>query len=387
MAISAIRGPGLPLPVLPAFGADANASNVSQYIGLQTNRYQFPAGLVQMLNPGNYMVQTGLYTELEILDPILNRYVPIGNAPGQLHKVNSDGANYRIANKTGCPVSASITNQGSGYTAGIYVNGVNSAGTAGPACTASAGSSTWTVVVGGDVSQTTTITTAGTGYLFPPQVVIASPPQGGLAATGHVTISGGAINTFVIDNMGAGYTSAPTVTILNDPRDTVGSGGVLTVILVTADAGKITAVYPSGHGTPVTAVPTLTIAGGGGASGAATAIMNFTVTAYAVSTAGTTYTGTPEVRSGANLIAAQAAPVNPLYTTGWTYVRPARIQSALSSGGITATAQVVEDGGFGIQVVPTPLIITNGTQPTIANAATLTLTVGGTTDTVMIQSV
>lgn len=388
MSISAIRGAGLPLPSLPAFGADSAGStaskNTSQYANLLTNRYQFPPGLVQMLNPGNYIVQLGLYTELEILDPINNRFVKVANAPGQSIQVNSDGANYRISNKTGCPIGASITNQGSGYTNGIYINGVNAAGTAGPACTAGAGSSTWTVIVGGDISTSPTTVSGGTGYVYAPQAVFSAPPQGGLPATGHCTISGG-VATLVIDNQGAGYTTAPIVTIINDPRDTAGSGASFTTALT--DTGKITAVYPNNHGLPQTSVPTLTIAGGGGASGAATAIMDFAVTAYAVTTAGTTYTGNPEVRSGVNLIAAQAAPVNPAYTTGLSVPRPARISAALSTGGITATGQVVEDGGIGIQVVPEALIITNGTQPTIANAAALTLTVGGLEDTVLVQSI
>lgn len=388
MPISAIRGAGLPLPVLPAFGADSGgstaSSNTSQFAQLQTNRYQFPAGLVQLLNPGNFMVTLGLYTELEVLDPLINRFLPVATAPGT-SLVNSDGSNYRIANKTGCPVGASITNQGSAYTNGIYVNGVNTVdGTTGPVCAAGAGGSTWTIVVGGDISTSPTTVSGGTGYQYAPQAVFSAPPQGGLPATGHTTISVG-VATLVIDNQGAGYTSAPIVTIINDPRDTVGSGASFTTALT--DTGKITAVYPNNHGTPVTSVPSLTITGGGGSSGAATAIMNFAVTAYAVSTAGSTYTGNPEIRSGMNQIAAQAAPVNPAYTTGLTVIRPARIDAALSAGGITATAQIIEDSGFGIQVVPEALIITNGTQPIIANAAALTLAVGGVQDTVFIQSV
>lgn len=391
MGLSTIRGAGMNFSVLPAFGADSPnnltaSNNTSQFAQIQTNRYSLSAGLTQQLNAGQFLVQTGLYSQLQCLDPILNKFVPVGNAPGTLAMVFSDGTNYRLANTTGCPVSASITNQGSGYTNGIFVSGVNSVdGTAGITAVPSAGGSTWTIIVGGDVNATPTVVSGGTGYLYPPQAIISAPPQGGLPATGHCTISAG-VATLVIDNQGAGYTNAPIVTIINDPRDTAGAGASFTLALT--DSGKVTAVYPNNHGTPVTAVPTLTFSGGGGASAAATPIMNFSVTAYAVTTAGTTYTGNPEVRSGVNLIAAQAAPVNPAYTTGFTFVRPARISAALSTGGITATGQVVEDGGFGIQVVPEALIITNGTQPTIANAATLTLTVGGATDNnIFIQSV
>lgn len=383
MPTSAIRGPGIGFPVFPPFGSYGNSSQLSQ--ALSTNRHTFPAGLAQPLNAGNWMVGLGLYTDLEIMDPILGRYVPIANAPGQLHYVNSDGANYRIVNKTGCPVSANITNQGSGYTNGIFVNGVNSSGTAGLLATPNGtGASTWTCIVGGAINATPTVVSGGTGYLYPPQAIISAPPVGGLPATGHITLSGG-VATLVIDNQGAGYVQDPVVTIINDPRDTAGSGASFT--LATTNSGLLTGLYPANHGLPVTAVPTLTFTGGGGSSAAATPTMNFTVTAYVAGTAGSTYTGNPEVRSGANLIAAQAAPVNPLYTTGWTFARPARIKAALSAGGITATGQVIEDAGYGLQVVPEALIITNGTQPIIANAAALTLTVGGQTDSVFIQSI
>ena len=60
--------------------------------------------------------------------------------------VDSDGQNYRLANLTGCPVGALMTNVGSGYTSA-------------PTVAASAGSSAWTAVVGGAINSTVTVTT------------------------------------------------------------------------------------------------------------------------------------------------------------------------------------------------------------------------------------
>lgn len=387
MPISALRGSGLGLPVLPAFGADVNSSNVSQLTNILTNRYGVPAGTNYTLNAGNFLVGLGLYTAIECLDPITGTWFNTGNAPGQLHMINSDGTNVRIVNNTGCPIGARITNAGSGYTNGIFLNGTSASGVAGLAVSSSiTGGSVWTCIVGGAVSTSVTTTSGGTGYLYPPQVIIQAPPAGGLPATGHTTLSGG-VATLVIDNQGAGYLTAPVVVIVNDPRDTAGSGAIF--VLSLTGSGTLTGMYATNYGAPQTSVPSITFSGGGGTSAAATAIMNFTVTSYAVSTAGTTYTGNPMITTGVNLIAAQTTTTNPLYTTGITFVRPARIEAVLSAGtaGIISNGQIVEDGGFGIQVVPEIIIQTNGTNPTIANAAALTAQVGGTNDTVFIASI
>jgi len=85
-----------------------------------------------------------------------------------------------------------------------------------------------------------------------------------------------------VDNQGAGYTAAPSITIVNDPRDTVGSGAVLTAALT--GSGTIAAVLCTDYGTAVSAVPTLTFTGGGGASGAATALGVYTVTSVGAAT-------------------------------------------------------------------------------------------------------
>lgn len=333
---------------------------------------------------GTYFTVPGPVTSLQWLDPVSTQWRTINAQPGIFpHFIDSDGGNWRLANLTGTPVGALITNAGTGYT-----NGIGTAVT-GLTITASAGASTWVPVVGGSINSAITITTAGTLYLFAPILVIDAPPPGGIQATATCTISAGAINAVTVTNQGAGYTVAPTVTIVNDPRDTTGSGGVLTVNATLAGSGTLTAMYPSAPGTVLTAVPTFTFAPA--STTAATAIMNFTVTAYALATAGSGgagHVGTPQIISTGLIVAGTRAAntAGPINDTQLTFPRPARISTVLSAGAIIATGQVVEDPGFGIQVAPTA-IVQESPNSTLTAAATLTLTVGGTTDTSWLQRI
>jgi hypothetical protein len=290
--------------------------------------------------------------------------------------VESDGGNFRLANLTGTPVSAMITNAGSGYT-----NGIGTTAT-GLTVTASTGSSVWVPVVGGAVSTTAVSAAAGSNYTYAPIVVVTPPPAGGLPATATCTISSGGVNAVTITNQGAGYSTAPTLTFVNDIRDTTGSGASWTTTLT--GSGSLTALYPSNNGTAITSVPTFTFSPA--SSTAATAIMNFAVTAYAVTTAGTTYAAPVVVSSASNLVTGTAIYTNPLYEKGIIQPRPCRINAALGTTTVTATGQVVEDNGAGIQTTPSPIIQTQ-VYPAAANSATLTLTVGGISDTSYIQPI
>jgi hypothetical protein len=332
------------------------------------------------------MLGLGLYTNVETLDPVTGNWKNIGLAPGQQHYFNFDGANYRLANRTGTSQNAVITNQGSGYTNGIFLNGISTTtGLAGILATANQGGGTWAVIVGGSINTTVTITAAGTGYTYPPNLIISAPPAGGLQATATCTISGGAINSVTVTNAGAGYTVAPTIIVVNDQRDTTGAGGVLNVNTTLVNSGLVTGLYPIDHGTSVTSVTTLTFSGGGGSSAAATVIMNFATTGYTVGTAGAGYNGTPLVSANNLLVTAQSAPGNPFHTIGSCIPRAPRILGATSAGAFTATGLVVEDGGWGIQKVPSAVIVNTGGIPT--TAAVITITVGGLSDTVYLEPI
>lgn len=381
MASIRLGGSGIPLGLGGAIGSRIfNAATGVTNPSSGSNAITLGAARIQNIPSGTYWVSPGPYTSLQFKDPVLGAWRTINAAPSIMpFYIDSDGANFRLANLTGTPVGALITNAGSGLTNGI--------GTV--AITPSAGASTWTSVVGGAINSTVTITAAGTLYTYAPTLVIQPPPVGGVQATAVCTISAGAINAVTVTNQGAGYTVAPTIQIVNDPRDTTGSGGVLTVNATLAGSGTLTAMYPTDPGTVLTAVPTFTFSPA--STIAATAIMNFVVTGYTADTAGVAY-GTSQpflVTSTNNIVAGTAASdtVGPIAGKSLTFPRPARLAGTSTAGGATtATGIVIEDAGFGIQRVPSAIITAGGgALPTTAAAGSFS--VGGITDTSFIQPV
>lgn len=335
---------------------------------------------IQNLPSGTLLVIPGAYTSIQFKDPVTGDWTTINGATSlQPAVLDSDGANYRLANLTGTPVGALITVAGSGLTNGF--------GTV--AITPSAGASVWQSVVGGAINSTVTVTAGGTNYTYTPTLIVTPPPSGGIQATATCTISAGAVNAVTVTNQGAGYTVAPVITVLPDPRDTTGDGAVLTVNATLAGSGTLTAMYPTDPGTVLTAVPTFTFSPA--STIAATAIMNFTVTGYTVTTAGVAY-GTSQpflVQSTSHIVAGTRAAntAGPISDTGLTFPRPARLAGTSTAGAVTtATGIVIEDAGFGIQAVPNAIITAGGgSLPTTAAAGTFT--VGGTTDTSIVQPI
>lgn len=359
MAITAQRGPGIGLPT---FG--------------NTNTLQLAAGNTQVLAAGQYYVTTGPYSFLQYLDPITQVWRTVTEDTGQSVFVTSDGANLRIANLTGCAVGAILTNVGSAYTSA-------------PTVTASAGNSTWRAIVGGAINSTVTITTAGTLYNFPPQLIVSLPPPGGVPATAVCTVSAGAINAVTVTNQGAGYTTAPTITVVRDPRDTTAGAvtAVLTVNATLAGAGTVTAILNVTQGSAVTAVPTLTITGGGGASAAATAVMCFTTTGLTVGAGGVAYGNAQPflvITGGGVVTATPGAVVNPQISTAMFTPRQANYTGTSTAGGaITATGLVTNDSGL-FQSVPAGFVIAGGTG-LATTVGQVTMTVGGVSDVSLVQ--
>ena len=325
------------------------------------------AGEVSLIPAGQWMVSLGGYTFVQVKDPVLGNWRTVETWPGVSY-VSSDGANYRLANLTGCAVGAVITNVGSGYTSA-------------PTVTASAGGSTWTAIVGGAVSGTVTITNGGTLYDFPPQILIAPPPVGGVQASAVATLTSGVITAVTVTNQGAGYTAAPAITVLRDPRDARGSGAILASALT--GSGTVTAIVRDAHGTPLTSVPTLSITGGGGASAAATVVMCFTSTGLTVGAGGAAYGNAQPflVQTGGGVVTATpGATVNPSIGAGMFIPRQARFLGTSTAGGaVTATGLVTSDGGL-FQSVPLGFVTAGGTA-LATTVAQVTMTVGGVTDT------
>lgn len=339
--------------------------------GQATNRIALAAGNSYIIPNGSWFVRLGPYTTIQEYDPVMNFWRAQGDdgnnwgsiGGGPMRYINSDGVNFRVANQTGCAVGALITNAGSGYTSA-------------PTVTPSAGSSVWTAIVGGAVNTTVTITNGGTSYAYAPILVVEAPPLGaGFPATATCTISGGVINAVTVTNQGAGYTSAPRIFVVPDPRDTTGSGAILTTTLT--GSGTVTGLYVTDHGTAVTSIPTLSFSGGGGSSAAATVIMCWTLTAYTVVTAGTSYVDAPLITGVGGFPSTAAAYTNPATQRALVRERKASIRAAIATGTITATGQVVDDGGI-YAGVPTALILAN--EGTGTTAAGVNFTVGGASD-------
>lgn len=368
---------------MPRFGGSGNPLTLK---GVSTNLITLQAGQVAILGPagsggfsvaGEYFVRTGPYSTIQNLDPITGIWKRIGGGvpAGGAEYVFSDGVNYRIANQSGCAVGALLTNHGSSYTSA-------------PTVTASAGSSIWKAWVGGAVSTTVTVSNGGANYTYPPQVLFSAPPYfsagGGIQATGYCTLSGGAVSTVTVTNQGAGYPTAPTITFVNDPRE--GQNGVVAgynaaAVATLTGANQVTGLVCLDHGTPLTAVPTLSFSGGGGSSAAATAIMNWGITAY-TPTAGTGYTGN-SLLSGLDAFPTTASAfTNPDTQSKLVQTRLASILMPESAGAPTATGAVFYDSGV-YTSTPTALVTTNGAL--VTQTATFSFTMGGSTDTTWIM--
>lgn len=365
MASTRQGGPGIGLDTKPMIG--------------NNNVVTLAAGETFLMPAGQFYVTPGPYSFIQTKDPITSKWRAISSTPNTAAFLSADGANVRVANLTGCALGALITNVGSAYTSA-------------PTVTASAGASGWTAIIGGAVNQTVTITTAGVGYNFTPQLVVSAPPAGGVQASAICTISAGAINAVTVINQGAGYAVAPTITVVPDAREAAAAtpGPTTSAVLTAAltGSGTITALLCTDHGTPVTAVPTLTISGGGGASGAATAVMCFTVTGFTVGTAGAVYGNAQPfgiLTTGGIVPGAVGAVINPQFDKSLLLPRQANISGTSTSGGaVTATGAVINDAGL-FQAVPTGLVIASGTGALPTTTAIVTLTVGGITDTSFIQ--
>lgn len=349
----------------PGTGASLN--------GLATDSISLSAGQTWVIQPaGWYNLNLGGYTVFQKLDPITNTWRTIGgNAPnGSIIFHYSDGVNYRLANQTGCAVGALLTNAGSGYTSA-------------PVVTASAGASLWSAIIGGALNTTITITNGGTGYTYPPSVIISAPPQGGIPATATCTISAGVVNAITVTNQGAGYSAPPQITFVNDYREltnaSLSTGYGASAVSTLTGSGTITGLLCTDHGTPLTAVPTLTFSGGGGSAGAATVVMNWTITAYAAGTAGAGLAGTvARITAEDAFPTTAAAYTNPSSQSQLVETRSADIKAPISGAGITATGQVIYDGGI-YTSVPTPLVIP--TASIVTTAPVVTFTMGGVSDT------
>lgn len=336
--------------------------------GVTTNVISLNAGECFTIAPaGWYSIRQGRFSTIQQYDPITGiwRTIGAGATAGGIEYIYSDGVNYRLANQTGGTVGALVTNGGSAYTSA-------------PAVTAAGGGNPiFRAIVGGAVNTSVTVTNGGANYTYPPIVQFQAPPAGGVQATGHAVLTSNAVSSVVVDDQGAGYASPPQVVFTNDPREGVNGvtqGANAAAVCVLTGSGTVTAIVCIDHGNPLTgqtAVPVLTISGGGGTGAAATAIVDWTIQAYTVTSSGTGYSGNVLVSAYGPALTG-AAYTNPTIQAQLVKGRAASIV-AVAATNVTATGQTVNDGGV-YPGVPN-LITYYNTPPT--TAAVLGFTMGG----------
>ncbi len=369
---------------------------------------QFPLKPTQAIHVplGNFMIQAGAYSNLQVWDQQSYLWRFITGFDQVPYQVSSDGSNYQVVNTTGGVIGAVVTTKGTavgtpngfyGYNQNLqFVTIVGGATTLGlTPSTAAVGATTTggallNVFIGGSVS-TVTVVTGSAGFTEAPNLVCIPPSGQGsqpyIPATATCVLSGTAIGAVTVTNQGAGYVSAPTWMVIPQESDVANNYSSVTFTTVMTNANQVSAVTVAGVGTAqFTAVPTITFAGTlPPTSAAATALMNFSITAVALNAAGGAYGATQPTYTiaGNSVLLPTATNTNPAIEGGLvpTIVQP--VIQAFSAAGGTMTAgstPTVLFGGYGFYSVPQANVQSLLTIPT--SYATWTVTAGGNTDNI-----
>ena len=372
-----ISGPGVGLPypqnLYPSELNNAPADAPTNYISLAGGDVL----VIPATGTGGWMVDPGAVSVIQWLDPVTGTWRTSTRPGAGPQIVTSDGFTRRVANLTGCPVTAVVQSGGSGFAQSTAT------------ITANTGGSTWQAVVGGSLSVST-ISNAGKNYTMPPQVFIAAPPSPGVQATAYTAITGGSVTTVSLTNFGAGYTSSTVAAVIvPNPADPNAGGSItqasVTIILNAANATAITGALCTNNGTALPSVSalTLTAAGGAGTGATITPVIMQAVTSASVVAAGAGMglpASPPQITSTFGLPVSVSAIVNPAVELTAFKSRPAQVAATITGTSITAVS-VVDPGLF--VGVPTALIIPSGQVPT--TAATVTLATGAVNDVVTLQ--
>lgn len=369
-----IAGPGLGLPI-PQNLYPSELYNAPY--DFATNEVTLAPGDEIPIPAGQWLigsVGTGV-TSLEVLDPITGvwRMMPSGQVlNGGMQFVRSDGFNLRLANRTGCVVAAVVTTAGTGYTQ------------AAATVTASAGSSTYQPIVGGQVSVIS-VGTVGASYTMAPLVLIPSPPSPGIAATAAATISAGTVASVSLTNTGAGYTSIPAAVILPNPGDpNVATITQAAVTLGTVGSGTLTGCLVTNPGAAQAGAvaPTLTVGGGTGTTATVAAVMLSTATSLSIIAAGGGYpaTGNVEISSIGGRNTSSSTNTNPATNMSEFRPRKASVAPTITGGTIAATGTIY-DGGLFTGAPANALLAQNGSGTT----ASVQFVLGSVNDTVIMQ--
>lgn len=383
-----LSGPGIGLP-LPQFLFPSELTNAPYDVG--TPQLCLAAGDQIPIPAGTWGVGLGLYCQLEWLDPMTGVWRQVASATWQsgLIYVKSDGFNFRVANRTGCPIAGVVTAPGNGS----YVQASTSIAVTG------GGGSTWSPIVGGQLGNVT-VTSAGAGYGVAPMVIIPPPPPvgvnangvGGVPASGYAVIASGTVSGFTFTNPGAGYRSAVTMIVVPNPTDPNISVGITnaTITAQVIGSGSLTGVLCTNPGAPLSTPANITLTvSGAGANATCSAVMLQTITAASV--VGSFTVGGV---SGAAVTSQGGAYPTSTFTNSPEFLglagRPRRAQIGLAVGGVgTIAAQVgtIIDGGlfYSAPTAITESLYTTQGVGSITGSGTVVFTMGSRPDIIILQ--
>lgn len=370
-----LGGTALPLP-LNQFLYPSELYNAPQ--DFAANETTLAPGQALAVPPGVFFVHPGKYGTIELLDPlngVWRTHPSAYAAAGQIQRLKSDGTTLRVANLTGCPVTAVVTNAGSAYVQASTTVAANTGG------------STWAAIVGGMVSVTT-VSNKGGNYgiapmvFFPPPAPAASNSNGigGVQATGYATIASGTVSGVTMTNWGAGYQSAPVPIILPSPYDPNLSSGITAAscTAVLFGSGSIAAVICTNSGAPAT--PTLTI-GGVGSGASASAVNITTLTGVTIINGGTAITDAYGIFTIGGVPTGNVN-TNPEIELTTFLPRPAQVIMAEVGGSLASVSAIIDGGIF----AATPTLFGLPSAGSVgATGASVVGIYGSANTTVMIQ--
>jgi len=360
-----------------------------------SNRQALAPGNSIVLPAGDWYVSLGQYCVLQYLDPVTGIWT-MGTAPGWdggVKFIKSDGFTCRIANLTGCPVSAAVTN----YGAGGYVQSSTT-------ITATGGTSTWLPIVGGQLTLVGgTLTSNGAGYGVAPLVFIPPPPPaatnangvGGIQATAYAVIASGTVSAITFTNPGAGYPTAPIGVIVPSPFDPNLSTGITaaTVTFSLTGSGSITGALCTNNGVALSnpANITLTVVGAGTQATIVPNVMQ-AITQCSISGAGTGLGSAVAVTSSGGSASVGTIVNSPEYNQIAFRPRQAQITLTVTATGSVTVNQLgtIIDGGLFLNKPNPQLILGSAAGGPAAGGGsvvgpTIVFTMGGVNDLVQIQ--
>jgi hypothetical protein len=382
-----LSGPGINLP-FPQNYYPSQLQNAPQ--DASSNRLGLAPGDSFVLPAGDWIVTMGMYCVLQYLDPVTNIWTtPSGAAWTRgMQLVSADGFSVRVANLTGCVVSASVINGGTSYVQATTT--ITAIGAFAPYAVP-----TLLPIVGGALNVTGTFTldvpTKGAGYGIAPIIMIPPPPPaqvnangvGGIQAVAIAILgTGGSISSVSMVNAGAGYPSVPVAVVVPSPFDPNLSVGITaaSVAFSLASAGAITGVLVTNNGGPLPngSLGSVTLSiGGAGSSGSLTANVMQTVVSASISGAGAGFTTSGGTTFG-------GAPLQGSITQSAMFTllefEPRQAGFTFPTASV-ATAAVIYDGGL-FESAPTLVNLVPGG---VATLATILPVMGSRPDIVIVQ--